>query len=891
MGWIILSILVFIIVLGIYCAIKTQQYKTLEAEVLGELGFRNWDIVPYFDERVTVKSRQALEKYDEIKFFRENQEMLAAAEITIKRKNHIATTLRRFLENNEYKSRSQYGEIENHINMVLNSAGAFRIEVRYISSAGNNLGSKEISVGQYSIDRFKKDPSLLMTKGEYNKYIKKQQKEALNQKQHEYYERVNSIINYANANKDSLVIRDSKKQLDGSIDQLFDRTVKSIKKVKTLDSKEWALIEDLIARIKSEVEEEGHIIRQPGHGKLEPNFRLQAVEASEKEKLQKTVQNQSAKSTLFSDYVVPGDTEKKQRIPARPSGQDTSCEKHSFSVVVSATEAQKNEAPQYTTSSYSGNFPAKFYSDMKKYADMVGQKAEFVPFMQYWPTYDSMDRRQRAWYFYWRTQVRAGEYPDTDLSYIFVHIYELLSGCGWEQASDGYSQLMSLWMAYRERFPKLDRYLFGWVFDFAKLHQLDFTMPEMCNLQLPGLAVITDFLLDQHSNEKPLRLSFPLICSLCDYSIMGSKFYQDGHQQLMQEAIPRVVALADAALLKEKGRGIFAIYGPNRSKIQSYYVFQSPICPEANKRIDLSVKAYSASTRLRNYMNQLVRYSENVLRSLYGYRGRLRGVELEPELSSLVERFLKKEYSPKENTEKAPPKQVEVKLDFDSIASLRAQSDAVRAALEVADEGMHKELLTELPEISAMFTKLSKPAQRFLLSLKATEWESSANAEVGALIEEINAAAACFIARALIVTEAGRYIVEDDYRDELDYIFENTPESELAAQQETIAGTEMRNDKLDGIGLSEELKRFFEALTDIQRQALQAILLSDHPQEKLTELAQEAMSMPEILIDEINDVATQVLDDILIDTFDDTPTVLEQYADELKCAVELLEVE
>ena len=115
------------------------------------------------------------------------------------------------------------------------------------------------------------------------------------------------------------------------------------------------------------LDKEGYIIRQPGHGKLEPNFRLQAVEASEKEKLQKTVQNQSAKSTLFSDYVVPGDTEKKQRIPARPSGQDTSCEKHSFSVVVSATEAQKNEAPQYTTSSYSGNFPAKFYSDMRKY--------------------------------------------------------------------------------------------------------------------------------------------------------------------------------------------------------------------------------------------------------------------------------------------------------------------------------------------------------------------------------------------------------------------------------------------------------------------------------------------------------------------------------------------
>ena len=141
------------------------------------------------------------------------------------------------------------------------------------------------------------------------------------------------------------------------------------------------------------------------------------------------------------------------------------------------------------------------------------------------------------------------------------------------------------------------------------------------------------------------------------------------------------------------------------------------------------------------------------------------------------------------------------------------------------------------------------------------------------------------------MTEAGRYIVEDDYRDELDYIYENMPESEPAAEQESEAETEIRNAKLDEMGLPEDLKEFLGALTDIQRQALQAILFSDDPQEKLAKLAEETMSMPEIMIDEINDVATQFLDDILIDTFDDTPTVLEQYADELKRAVELLGVE
>ena len=93
-----------------------------------------------------------------------------------------------------------------------------------------------------------------MGKGEYNKYLKERQKEALNQKQHEYYENVNDIIDYANENKESLVIKGSQEQLDNLIAQMFDRTVNSIKKIKTIDSEEWEIIGDFMARIKSEIE-------------------------------------------------------------------------------------------------------------------------------------------------------------------------------------------------------------------------------------------------------------------------------------------------------------------------------------------------------------------------------------------------------------------------------------------------------------------------------------------------------------------------------------------------------------------------------------------------------------------------------------------------------------
>lgn len=247
----VVAIIVIIIIVKI---ITEQKYKKLETEVLQELGFSDWNTISYFDEYVTVKSRQTLEKYDDIKFFKENREKVVQAENVIKRKIDIATILRRFLENNEYKSRSQYRRLTKQIDEVLKNADAYRISVNYISSAGNNLGTREIAVTQYGIDRFKKDPSLLMGKGEYNKYLKEQQKEALGQKQHEYYENVNNIIDYANDNRDSLVIKGSQEQLDSLIAQLFDRTVNSIKKIRTIDSEEWSIIGDYMTHLKSNIE-------------------------------------------------------------------------------------------------------------------------------------------------------------------------------------------------------------------------------------------------------------------------------------------------------------------------------------------------------------------------------------------------------------------------------------------------------------------------------------------------------------------------------------------------------------------------------------------------------------------------------------------------------------
>lgn len=602
--------------------------------------------------------------------------------------------------------------------------------------------------------------------------------------------------------------------------------------------------------------------------------------------------------SLFSEITVSGSEEKSQVIPSRTIVSHTHPTETPTDISVTIatnTPAIENDAFDFDfDSSYSGySSHDKFIKDMKKFEDKVGIKAPFVPFMQYWPTYDSMDRRQKAWYFYWRTEVRNGRYPDTDLSYIFVHIYEILSGCGWKEANVGYNQLIMLWEAYKERFPKLDNYLFDWTHDFAQLHNLYYSIPEGSDLRLPSQPALRDMLIERHREDKPLKLSFLLVDALCDYSIVGSKFYKDGNQMLMRDAIPRVVALADAALLKKKGKGILELYGPNRTRKQTYYAFQSAVCPHANERIEIAVRAYTSSHKLRTYINELVRYAENVLRELYGYRGRLRGVELDPETAALVRSFLKKEYSPKAEAP-VPQKKVEINLDLAAIETLRAESNAVRDALEVTEEAITEtRMLTDLNEVTGLINALSGNATSFLYSLFTEKWSGTVDTNNKGYVEEINRCATQCLARELIVIENGFYIVEDDYRDELEHIFTTNPDiikKSPETNQEVAVDQSSTKAFFNTTTLSEGLQNVIGALTDLQQEVLWAIVALNDPQDHINSLADEAMTMPEILIDEINDIASQEIDDILIDTFNDTMCILEQYEQELKDAV-IAEVE
>lgn len=230
-----------------------RQYNLFKTQILNELGLSTLYIFPYFDASITVKSRQALDNYDDIKFLKEDSEMLNKIEKNIQEKNTIANILKNFSKDNKYMDSPFYSRIRSEIDSTLNKIDSFKIKVNYITSSGNNLGFKEIFITQRDINRYKKNPALLMTKGEYNKFLKETEKKELSQKQKKYYDILNNIIDYSNTNKDSLITKKDCEDVDNLIGRLFDRTVNSIKKIKTLESEEWDFIENFMFGIENDI--------------------------------------------------------------------------------------------------------------------------------------------------------------------------------------------------------------------------------------------------------------------------------------------------------------------------------------------------------------------------------------------------------------------------------------------------------------------------------------------------------------------------------------------------------------------------------------------------------------------------------------------------------------
>lgn len=504
------------------------------------------------------------------------------------------------------------------------------------------------------------------------------------------------------------------------------------------------------------------------------------------------------KETKFAEFDTGFGTASGVRIPPRPAAGGSSAAR---------------TAPEPAGYANYSNGGQSFVRQAKELVHAVGPEVPFVPFMSYWPTYGAMTNAQKKWYLYWRGEVRRQRYPETDLSYIFLYVYELINGIGWEDPMQGCKALRNVWEAYRRRYLKLDVYVAVWLADFILAHRLDVPIYDILRLTPRGLAgELLDLELQGRFAAEPLDLPFELALQLSDYDVRRSKFYIETGRTLIETYVPKVFALVDSYLRKRHGMRMIELFHPGPQRIVARTLFHSAVYDVSlfGRTFPIAAPPISDHEPLRDFTSQLIRLTENKLRELLGFKGRLRGIAIEPEIELLVSRYLERELNRGAEPESAA---AAVQIDAAKLAQLQQDSETVRQLLTVETEeetrGTEQAAGKEKEQAEGERLRTASPA-----TVKVVSAVSEASDDSGPLAE---------------------------------------------AEAEHAGGVVW-----DTSELGEEWKELSAMLTPAQREALYA-LKSGLGEREVAAAAEREGTMAELLLDEINAAAMETIGDLLID--------------------------
>lgn len=385
----------------------------------------------------------------------------------------------------------------------------------------------------------------------------------------------------------------------------------------------------------------------------------------------------------------------------------------------------------------------QFVKQAKSLADHNGERAPFVQFMSYWPTYQDMSDSEQKWYFYWRSEVRNMRYPETDLSYIFLHTYELINGVGWTEPKHGLIQLTQLLIHYGEAYRQLENYLFDWIYDFALVHQLTDTIGKLDVLarkpdRLPGEFLAMELL--SKFQESPLQLSLDMLLTLSNYDIKRSRFYLGEGKDDLEFYIPRILTVVDGYITKIYDMRLIDMFSPGEALVTQRYLFRSAVYNNAlyGSTIAVSHLPILNHEPLREYITQIIKFAENKLRDYQGFKGRLKGISLEPEVETLIDRYLSREYA-KQSIASA------IQIDTDKLAQLQLDTEYVREmltieetedSLETSNDAHMSEEASHKPELAAHLQCVALEETQGLNNSVESSWDTAGLGEEWLLLAE-----------------------------------------------------------------------------------------------------------------------------------------------------------
>lgn len=283
-----------------------------------------------------------------------------------------------------------------------------------------------------------------------------------------------------------------------------------------------------------------------------------------------------------------------------------------------------------------------FYESFRKaallYYDVVAEPSPFVSFYSYMPQYSQMSREQKNYYFYLRSEIRRGNYSlKTDVSYLYLYVYEILNLPEKIPAKEGIVLLCELWRRYRKQIPAIDRYFSVWVQDYCIVHRLDAptALIEDFIYDIIDAASFKEFYLGGVYSKNACEITALLSC-LSDYDWRTGRYAGGAERDMYKKHIEGAM-LPVLRSLWEKGALFLEDSAVERL---SRDAFPCSLCTHSVKcRIEIEYYPLGRSDGLRDRVTSALKYVENCLRAALSVKSRLAVKHLHEEDKLLIDAY------------------------------------------------------------------------------------------------------------------------------------------------------------------------------------------------------------------------------------------------------------
>ena len=283
-------------------------------------------------------------------------------------------------------------------------------------------------------------------------------------------------------------------------------------------------------------------------------------------------------------------------------------------------------------------FYERFAEDAKRLWKYRGAECPLVPFFSYSPQYSHLNRDQLAYYLWWRENARNGKYIEADYSYVLLYVYELINLSETLEHKYCLEQICNVWSNYGEKYPFISKYLAEWVCDFCLIFNLEAPAEKIGHLypQIMKECTLKEFYTVSDPSGNGISAK-TLIEISGAYDFTKSKYATPERIPIMKkhliEALDHVVKR-----LSEQGRGLFTIGASRLHVIRTSYT--GALCsPAIKKKIDVEYSSFAHSYELKYMVSDILKYSENKLRKLWGIKSRLSIYALPNEIKGYIEEY------------------------------------------------------------------------------------------------------------------------------------------------------------------------------------------------------------------------------------------------------------